>query len=318
MSMKINIEKKDFTAHQSISLFICAIGFEERSRFLIESLAKSNSISDENTLCFYFLDNRNDISNDNYIKATGYNISPIDIDKENTADLVAQVSTRINIISNNCDSIKIHVDYSSMPRSWYARLFLLIAEKLREKDSLFFWYSHGDYSSDTKHCTTAGADDFVIFSGKASVHPRNRSHILGLGYDILKPDAIRTVVDPSTLILCYTYPENDRQILDTIHNVHERILNSAAMNISLPIENFNFIVNRIKELVLDLFDKGDVILIPDGPKPLILACSIIPELINKLGIVCFHIKSRNSNFLPENIKPTGIISGFIVNKRIDE
>ncbi|MUP37007.1 hypothetical protein [Labilibaculum euxinus] len=316
--MNITIEKQNFTNQKDISLFICAIGFEERSTFIAKSLIESKTISQENTLCLYFLDNRDEISKQNYEIIKANNITPVDTVKENISELNNLISEKLDSLFQQFDNLKIHVDYSSMPRCWYANILLFLSTKLRKNDSLFFWYAHGNYTTDITHCTTAGADDFVIFSGKASIQPRNRSHILGLGYDTVKSDAIRTVVDPSTLIVCYTYPEDNVQILETIHNEHETILNSAAMSISLPIENFDFIIKRIKELVIDLSDKGDVILIPDGPKPLILACSIIPMLLKKTGVVCFHIKSHSTNFTPVNIKATGLISGFVIKQKINE
>ncbi|TAJ14062.1 hypothetical protein DMA11_06830 [Marinilabiliaceae bacterium JC017] len=316
--MNIDFTKKEYSASQEISLLICAIGFEERSSYLIKEFSDSSSINNSNTLCFYFIDNRNETSDQNYNEVLEKGIIPKDINKDNVDELLTEIENKISEISSRSESLKIHVDYSSMPRAWYANLFVKITNKMRVSDSLTFWYSHGDYSEDEKHCTTAGADDFVIFSGKASIRPRNRSHILGLGYDKTKSDAIKTVVDPSTLIVCYTYPENNDKILETIHGVHEQMLSSAAMSISLPIENFNFIVKRINEVVLDQLDKGDVILIPDGPKPLILACSIIPELLNKIGVVCFHIKSHNANFRPVNIRPTGNVSGFVINRKANE
>jgi hypothetical protein len=316
--MNIDLTKIEYSANQEISLFICAIGFEERSSYLIKELSDSSSINYSNTLCFYFVDNRNEISNQNFSDVMEKGIKPKDINKDNINELLTEIKDKISELSIHSESLKIHIDYSSMPRAWYANLFVHITNELRVNDTLTFWYSHGDYDEDEKHCTTAGADDFVIFSGKASIRPGNRSHILGLGYDKTKSDAIRTVVDPSTLIVCYTYPEDNDKILDTIHGVHEQMLNSAAMSISLPIENFNFIVKRINEIVLDQLDKGDVILIPDGPKPLIMACSIIPELLNKIGVVCFHIKSHNANFTPVNIRPTGSVSGFVINRKVNE
>lgn len=308
MSFIINRENIDDLCE--ITLFICAIGFEKRSSFLIEKLKNKNLVDNNNTICFYFLDHRNNVSNDNYKLLSRFCITPIDIDKNEHSEMLEIVKTRINELKEKFEKINIHVDYSSMPRNWYANLLLSSSKLTRENDNLFFWYSHGDYTNDIGHCSTAGADDFVIFSGKASIKPRKRSHILGLGYDKIKSDAIRTVVDPSTLVICYTYPLDNLKISHTIQAEHRMLFDSAAFSFSLPIENFNFIVNRIKEVVMDLREKGDVILIPDGPKPLILACSLIPTLIDRKGIICFHVKSHNENFIPENIKPTGMISGF--------
>ena len=316
--MRSQINTENFENIKSISLFVFAIGFEERSRFIFSKLEGKKLLSNQNTLCFYFNENRNDTSILNFEKVTEFGITPIDVWKSEIDKIIGIINAKVLELIENSENIEIHVDYSSMPRNWYSNILLDIEKMIRNLDNVFFWYSHGDYTADTKHCTTAGADDFVVFSGMASLHPQNRTHIFGIGYDKIKSDAIRTVVDPSTLIVCYTYPKNELSINQIIQKEHEMLLNASAYSFSLPIEDFSFIVKRIREVVLEFRERGDVILIPEGPKPLILACSIIPELITKRGIVCFHVKSHNNHFVPENIKPNGIISGFCIKPTSNE
>lgn len=54
-------------------------------------------------------------------------------------------------------------------------------------------------------------------------------------------------------------------------------------------------VDKLCELVYDQMQSGQVIIIPDGPKPLIMAMSLIPDIVKKDGVTCLHI-SRNTNF----------------------
>ena len=312
MKFNINTETKENIGN--ISLFICAIGFEERSSYLLKKLFTEERIDQEKVLCFFFTDNINEISNDNLEYANSKRISVYEINSSNHEQMIEQIKIKISKIADIPIQRTIHIDYSSMPRNCYANVLLNLSKDLVINDKFFFWYSHGDYNSDNKHFSTAGADDFIIFSGKASIKPKERSHILGLGYDKVKSAAIRTVVDPSTLIVCYTYPQNNFEIRDTIIAENKGLFDSSTLSFSMPIEDFSFIIKKLREVVIDLSSKGDVILIPDGPKPLILACSIIPEIINRIGVICFHVKSHKVNFMPVNIKPTGNISGFSISK----
>jgi hypothetical protein len=314
--MNISINSLEIDNIKDISLFICAIGFEERSIYQLEKLFNDSLIDKQKILCFYFSDFTNEVSKKNNKKIKEFGVNLIDVSKKDHLTVIKEILNNISFIQNNSSEISIHVDFSSMPRNWYCNIFIELSKVLRNSDKLFFWYSHGDYTTDLKHCSTAGTDDFVVFSGKASTIPRKRSHIMSLGFDRIKSYAIRTIVDPTTLIVCYAYPKNDPKIGETIRDGHKYLFDSAALIFSLPLNDFSFMVKKIREIVTDMYDQGDVILIPDGPKPLILACSIIPNLINKIGIVAIHVQSHN-NFSPENIKPSGEISGFCVKKKED-
>jgi hypothetical protein len=59
---------------------------------------------------------------------------------------------------------------------------------------------------------------------------------------------------------------------------------------------------------------GDVILVPDGPKPLVLAASLVPEFLCKPGIVSFHVRRRKTEHLSTvDVSAAGDIYGFSVN-----
>ena len=76
------------------------------------------------------------------------------------------------------------------------------------------------------------------------------------------------------------------------------MIQSASLVVSLPLDNFEGMVDKLCGLAYDLLLKNaQVIFIPDGPKPLIMAMSIVPQLINRPGITCLHIAS-NTNYYP--------------------
>jgi len=296
------------------SIFICAIGFEKRSIYHLNELLKQQDLDTRNVLCFCFKDMQDDVSRENQEFVLNYDIKPVEVYKNEEAKVLETINDKLTAYQADSKPLNIHVDYSSMPRNWYCNIFIKLSECIKQSSSIYFWYSHGDYSSNLNHCSTAGADDIVVFSGKASITPMKRSHLFGIGFDRIKTDAIRTILDPTTLAVCYTYPKRELDINQKLKKQHKYLFDAASLTFSLPIEDYSFMVNRIKDIVLDLKDGGDVILVPDGPKPLILAFSIIPLLLKKDGIVAMHIQSH-SNFTPENIIATGKISGFRVTKK---
>ena len=84
------------------------------------------------------------------------------------------------------------------------------------------------------------------------------------------------------------------------------------MSVALHIEDFEFMVSKLCDTTNELLPAGDVILIPDGPKPLIFALSLVPNLVRKHGITCLHITRNNEHFEAVDVIATGTVHGFLV------
>lgn len=209
------------------------------------------------------------------------------------------------------DSVTIHIDYSAMPRSWYCKLPTLLEKVIRETDTIYFWYSEGEYPPSYEEYPSAGIDSFSLFSGKPSLQvDSNRIHVLGLGYDVIRSQAIISITDPDYLIVCYAYNPKREGFLDSLNIVNDPIISQAAMTIALHLNDFEFMVSKLCETANELLPLGDVILIPDGPKPLIFAFSLVPELLKKSGLTCLHISRNSEYFETIDVKSTGIVHGF--------
>ena len=73
-------------------------------------------------------------------------------------------------------------------------------------------------------------------------------------------------------------------------------------------------VSKLCDTANELLPVGDVILIPDGPKPLIFALSLVPDLVGKQGITCLHIARNNDYFESVDVTPTGKVCGFLLQR----
>jgi len=293
-------------------LYIFAIGYEHRSYYFYDQvLLKLNSL---NTLLFVF----DDYEDYNYasrkiseIKKCNCKIERVHYsDHQDVQKKI--IKTIVDMIATN-DSITVHIDYSSMPRSWYCRLPILLKDVLRENDRVHFWYSEGQYPESREEYPSAGIEDFSFFSGKPSLQIDNsRVHILALGYDVVRTEAIVSITDPSVLVACYAYNPVRQERQERIKIVNNHLLSRAAMSLALRLDDFSFMVSKMCDTANELLATGDVILIPDGPKPLIFAISLVPDLLNKPGITCLHVARNKMHFKPVDVTPTGVIYGFSI------
>lgn len=293
-------------------LYFFALGYEQRSFYLFDLIEqKLNSL---NTVVFVF----DDYEEYDYLQTKLNEIQKLNcetmvvnyIDQPSVQEKI--VDTVVGAISRN-DSVKIHIDYSSMPRSWYCKLPLLLQSVLREDDTVCFWYSEGEYPEFYEEYPSAGIDSFSFFSGKPSLNTdNNRVHILALSYDVIRTEAIISIVDPSYLVACYAYNPERKRVQEKIKEVNDHLLARSALSLALHIDDFSFMISKLCDTANELLPTGDIIFIPDGPKPLIFAISLIPDLLNKQGITCLHVARNSRHFKPMNVIPTETIYGFSV------
>ncbi len=291
------------------NIFIFALGYEERSIEIFNKYIKRLVMP---KLCFLFDDyNKHEIPKKNKKCVEDGGVLTDIVQYSNYEEVIIKVKEAVSKIKRQYKTVNIHIDYSSMPRSWYCRLPTETIKELSNKDKIYFWYSKGEYSEESKSWPSAGIDDVEVLTGKASLRPiNNRSHIFGLGFDHLRSQAIFSVLDPAYLISVYSYSEGDKNMRDKIQDVNLDLINSSAYSIRLPMDNLNFSISKLNETIKELLIKGDVILVPDGPKPLILALSIMPDIISRPGVICLHIKRNEKYFRPINVKATGSVFGF--------
>ena len=301
----LNSIKKD-------DIFICAFGYEKRSLALYNKIRKI--ISFDNILAFVF----NDYEKYDYISfeinkiisANRLMIEMVEYDSEVIICKLIENFIRLKIQKGQ--ELKVHIDYSSMPRRWYYKLPVLLKNILGKKDSVYFWYVVGKYPGNYEAYPSAGIDSFSVI-GKPSLRvAAKRTHVIGLSYDAIRTSAMISILDPDSYITCNVYNKDNLEIGNNVRLINDRVITMANMEISLQIDDFSFMVSKLCEIVNEFLPLGDVIFVPDGPKPLIFAMSLVPLMIKKAGITCLHV-SRNKEFYGAvNVEPTETIYGFSV------
>ena len=295
--------------------YIFAIGYEHRSFYLLDYLLERFPLAKK--LIFLL----NDYTKYPHVvekvaQLREKNIHFHEVDYLDGAIIQTIISDTVSLIKNEEKSISIHIDYSSMPRSWYCNMPITLSEVISEDDIVYFWYSEGEYPDSHEEYPSAGIDSFSLFSGKPSLRiDGDRIHVLALGYDLIRTQAILSITDPNYLVSCMAYDPKRKGFLKSLRDVNVSVLARSAMTLSLHVDDFEFMVSKMCETANELVSTGDVILIPDGPKPLIFAMSLVPYLLNKVGITCLHITRNKEHFSAVDVEPTGVVCGFKVQKK---
>ncbi len=296
-------------------LYIFAMGYECRSYYLYDLLQQQFPHIKPTVFVF---DDYNDYfhTNEKVTELTRRGI-PFFIENYNDSHKVQEkILAAVREYMAQSESVTIHIDYSSMPRSWYCKLPFLLEKTIRRTDNVYFWYTEGEYPASYEEYPSSGIDAFSFFSGKPSLQiENNRIHVVALSYDVVRTQAILSITDPSYLIACYAYNPKREGLLKNLNQANDPILSRSAMIVALHVDDFEFMISKLCDTVNELLPVGDVILIPDGPKPLIFALSLVPDLIGKQGVTCLHITRNGDHFKAVDVTPTETVHGFRI--RVD-
>jgi len=298
-----------------LRLFVSTSGYEKRAtEWIRRILAERHVLEADQFFVAGFEDFAGALSrptNNDFYAAVGLTIENCGSSRATTFTerLVARVDTLLATATAN-DKIEIHIDYSCMPRRWYCGLPLLLEERLRQHDRMFFWYTPGLYPE--SGYPTAGTDDFKVFSGRASLSAKSRTHLFGLGFDRIRSQAIWSVLDPRNLVCFYADPAADPSYVERVKKDNQEALDAAIYTFTVPVDDFAMTFSRIRSVVFQFRVLGDVVIVPDGPKPLVFASSLIPFTIEEVsGVVCFHVSKRKpANFIPVDVLSAGAPTGF--------
>lgn len=278
------------------------IGHEERSVYLYNQVASTRNKDNTTVFCF---DRRG--CHEKLIAALRSKGFLVIECSYTDSKIVSEkiVSTALEKDGASPKNSQIHIDYSAMPRSWYCTILLQLGSIQLQKFSTCFWYTAGDYPRTHKRYPSAAIDSISVFSGVSlPTVDISRYHIMGIGFDGVRTETVKSIIEPDNLICCYAYNPNHESILRQIQDANKRVIRSSALTVSVPLDNFKGIVDKLCGLTYDLLLKNaQVVFVPDGPKPLIMAMSIVPYLINEPGVTCLHISSNTTHYPLIDIAP---------------
>lgn len=310
--MRLENENYSEVPVQKNDIFICSIGYEARSTYLYEKFL--TKVDPNNILVFsfdYLLEAKFKESGERYKVVSEATV--ISSSYDNVEDVLKHIQVFIKARSSDARSISIHVDYSGMPRNWYCRFPSEFGRFLTNKDVVYFWYVDGIYKEDYRAYPCAGIENYHLFSGKPTLRSgQKRVHMICLSYDNTRTLAAISTLDPELLIVFDAFDSNRREIHDNVVNLNKSIISRAARAYSLQMDDFVLMLSNLCELSNGYVVSGDVILVPDGPKPLIFAMSLVTYFVDKPGITCLHMTRNREYFSPPEVFPTDRVIGFSI------
>lgn len=298
---------KSFARIKKPILFIFFCDYEERSLTQFNHLTEKNKEHEINFLCFRSKSYRKICSIEKNTKIiTNFKINPIEVDIENHEKVWVIIKEHIsNEFSNDA---QIYIDYSSMPRNWYCMLAnKVISGELGRNSALI--YSHGEYF-DSPY-PYVGYGDFHKFSGRPNIASTRETTIFGLGFDSTRTHGIWSFLDPQLSISVIARSPNNNSHCERVIRENPEILSASDIIIEVNINKFHDMLSTLVDLSRKYKTFGDIALVPDGPKPMIIAMSLVPYYLNEKGVYCWHVDHVESGKnTPIDVKPSGEFFGF--------
>jgi hypothetical protein len=286
-------------------LIFLASGFEKRSCFTLSSIPES---AVGKCIVLGFATDRDTLSrpeNDRIFKSRKLipfvSTDPLAYEEHIKSSLIAAAS------SIGTRSLRILVDYSVMTRSWYG--FLLTWLRYSSEAVIAdvdFIYAYGLYANDFEPLHINEISAISGFEGGCA-GARRTVAFFGLGYDRYATLAVNELLEPDQ-VTCYIAREtpNDAPSKRVLEENKELISLSGRPPIFLPLGNIQESFRILHENFTQVPEEDEVIAIPMGPKPHVLATLMVSQHIRR--ITCLH--ARGSRSQPVQVTASGTVSAW--------
>lgn len=295
----------------SYDLILLASGFEARSTHLLQSIPDAAL---NRCRVLGFSDQRDVLSrpeNDRRYMARG--LTPLVFERSDEYER-ALLQFLTEATSSDGRPIRIFADYSVMTRVWYAYLLTWLRYSPEATQaSVDFAYCAGQYEGefDPLHINEMSA--IPGFEG-VSAGPRHTVAFFGLGHDRYATLAVYELIEPDRVV-CFVArdAENDRQSDYVLQQNQEIIELSGAPPIFVSLANLEVAFRVLHEQFADVPDEDEIIAIPMGPKPHVLATMLVSHFLPR--VTCLHARGRREH--PVQVTATGEVSIWRAEYRID-
>lgn len=203
-------------------------------------------------------------------------------------------------------TLKILVDYSSMPRLWYAGIlnWARYTDKFTSI-SIDFIYSVGDYhdlaTNESILPPTIVTDIFCIPGCEGGTALFNSVAIFGIGFEGTATQTVLDKLEPDEYCVYHADLSKYPKHLETTIEKNKFLIDHAKGRYVLPLHSVERCFNHISELVTPYRERSDVTIVPMGPKPHVLASILVSMKFDE--VACLHVATRNKR--TKNIGVTG-------------
>ncbi len=298
---------ESFTNTKKPIVFVFSCGYEKRSVTQFQYLQEHAKSHDIKYICFSFNSYKkfgSRVENDEFLVKSA--ITPIELDGEDCN--AAWEIIRKHLYDDLNGEAQIYIDYSSMPRSWYCMLALkIITGELGDHAAMI--YSHGKYFDAQYPCV--GYGEFHKFSGRPKITSSSEVNVFGLGFDSTRSHGIWTFLDPQLSVTVIARSPNNAEHCERVERENSEILSASDSIHRVDINKFSNMLATLVDLSRKYQTYGDVALVPDGPKPMVAAMSLVPYFLNEYGVYCWHVGHvKPDDYEPVDIDFSGQFFGF--------
>jgi hypothetical protein len=287
--------------HYDLAMF--ASGYEERCT-AIPKLFNPSQI--ENAVVIGFTEENADqqrVINDKYFIANW--VEKISISSSNDDREIYNILNTIFENSSNRKTIHILVDYSSMSRLWYAGVlnwakFFSKADELR----IDMLYAPGVHREKISPMVINDILSIPGCEGSATSLFQSIA-VFGLGFDSYAALCVLDRIEPDYYYTYLASPTIFPDYPEIVMKKNDDIIRSARNTLSLPLFSVEQTYNALGEIVSLHKDEADIIFVPMGPKPHVLASILLAMKFRE--ITCLRVSSSDGS--KTNIKAAEHVVG---------
>lgn len=218
-----------------------------------------------------------------------------------SADDEAPIYQLLSSIKPNRGRIKILVDYSSMSRLWYSGILNWARfSPYLEEIIIDLVYAVGSHKGSALPMVIK---DVVCIPGcEGGAAPIFRSvAVFGLGFEGLAALCVLDRLEPDEVYCYLASPAAFKDYPTKAQRINRDIIKHSKATLKLPLSSVETSYTLLTELVAPHRNEADVIFIPMGPKPHVLAAILMAMRFD--GVACLRVSGKRSE--PEQVEATG-------------
>ncbi|MGC9344737.1 MAG: hypothetical protein ACP5E3_18665, partial [Bacteroidales bacterium] len=294
------ISSTDLTG-ENYDLFITVAGDNNRCTHLI----KSHNISAVKKICFTHSEKGRDLfkkSNSSFFTRKGFEIVGLSSQGDNT--IFNLLEDFLN--ASHSDIPRILIDYSCMPKGWYATIiqYFFEIEKDFESIELFFSYSPSKFYQVKRFRRLKNLkEDFERITLTDS---KPTALILSLGIETGRAEQLVKYLKPDQLVILYADPAIDPTYVKNIFSNNKVLLDKTEPRniINYPLLDIDALNEILTSKCMELRMDYNLVIAPLGPKVFTLNSFFLASRFPDI-MVLDSKSGQTSN--PGNVEPAGQI-----------
>ncbi len=198
---------------------------------------------------------------------------------------------------------RVLVDYSSMSRLWYAAILNWARSQLQADEvEIVFVYSTGVYEN---QLIPIVIEDILAIPGceGGALRFGDAVAIFGLGFYSLMTECVYEQLEPDRVYAFLSSPGASPEYAARVLSSNDFLIQHSDAVIEVPLSSVETAVRYLAELVLPHRPHSEVVLIPMGPKPHVLASILLSMRFG--DICCLRVSARRER--PEAVRAAGEI-----------